>query len=989
MSTIINPHWNPTSFRWLIGGTSPAGGASHMELSSTLLDVKTKRISNVSDPVAGQDAATRSWVLGQYLVPNDSAAPAIVTGVSVTAGFEALLVEWNAATEVDMINGYGQYEIQVDNNSDFSSPLVSRKVGANFAAVTGMAPGILLYVRVRAVDAWGTVGTWSTTGSGTPLYLADQDVVDGTINAAKLVAGSILSSHIAAGTIVAEDIATGTLTSNEIAAGTITGGDIGAGTITATNIQANTLTASEIATGAITSDEILANTITAGDIAANTITAAEIAANAITADELNANAVTADKILAGAVTATKLETNLLLAGNIQSSSPGWVTGVSGFRIDGATGSAEFNGNLLIGGDSVLKGQLSVGSNTTLAGMSHTNGSIHSANHTDYRRFYTGAVGNGTTTSGVSYDTGTNYTTSTELDIKVKIKCPDHSLGTVQTLASCNNAGFNARSWSLQLSATGTLEFLYSANGTSSTTITMSGLTLVDNTEYHIRCLFDPDNGTSETAVSFYYSLDPVDDVQLVTDWIQIGTTIETSPNISLFSTSLQTMFGVQFSGFTLTSYYTGKIYSGSVKTSGTLWVHWKADKFGIFAVAGGTAYQSVVEETGKTLRVYTGVGSTSEEARVGPTGFRLRQDGSAFFGSDMIIRGDVTIGDGYGGLIESQNYVADTSGWRLGQDGYAEFSDIKARGELAVSRIEATIGNDILTNGGLDTDTTGWSATDGTIARDNTVFPTSPAGTPASLKITLSAAFTAKVYYTQTNPNPTGEDGIYDCSCWVKFETAGSSYSITVGNASLDAPDTTNWHELKFQMYVPVGADLVIPIYAVGLASTDDMWIDEVVAKPRGRLVGELTGDFHGPAPDGRSLSLPRGIVWRKALYSAKTIDTPGGTTLYSDTSALKLSMTRRYRFSAEFGAMNIEEATSSFYLRLRFNAVTVAGYEADSFHTNQLVPGCFSNTFVPNTESLATVAFTGGRNSGSGNAIVQLGDAGKIELIIEDIGPA
>jgi hypothetical protein len=1218
--------WEATLFRWRIGGTTPSGGTSHMELTSTLLDVKTKRISNVSDPTAAQDAATRGWVLGQYLVPNDGSAPAIVTGVSVTAGFEALLVEWNAATEVDMINGYGQYEIQVDNNSDFSSPLVSRKVGANFAAVTGMAPGILLYVRVRSVDAWGTVGTWSSSGSGTPLYLTNSDVVDGTLNASKIVAGSILSSHIAAGTIVAEDIATGTLTSNEIAAGTIVGGDIASGTITATNIQANTLTASEIAAGAITSDEIAATTIVAGDIAANTITAGQIAANTITATEIAADAITTSELAAGAVTAgnifagtivandiasgtitttqiatdtilagniaanaitsseiaagaittekltvatrglnlapnsdvtlpagwsfswlsgtgtegthgdavlstavealtgtkslkliaaatyspgaisssfhvtagesiyfscwakvdtniaggfyarfsffnsagtylsladacdnialtttitkkegkvtvpatavtatlhlgyyspgnsnlgttglyiddlvvakqttsaeikdgaitaPKLVTDLLLAGNIQSSSPAWVTGVSGFKINGATGSAEFNGSLFIGGDSLLKGQISVGENPTLAGMSHPNGSLHSANHTDYRRFYVGVVGSAATDSGVSYNPGTDYSTATELDIKVKIKAPDYTLATWQTLAASHNPGFALRGWVLYIDPSGVLTFQYSANGTTVATATMSGLTFVNDTEYHIRCLFDPDNGTSETATSFYYSLNPVDDVELVTDWTQLGTTIETSPNVTLFNGSNQTMFGVHFSGFNFVNYYAGKMYSGSVRNSGSLYIHWKADEIGLFAVAGGSTYQDVVEETGKTIRVFTGVGYTSEEARVSPTGFRLRQDGSAFFGSDMVIRGDVTIGDGYGGLIESQNYVADTSGWVLNQDGFAEFSDIKARGELKASRIEATVGTDQAINGGFETDTTGWSVLEGSFARDTGTKRTGA----ASLKVTLSTLggggagyYIAQGMYTEADPNPSGEDATYECSCWVKFKTAGDSYRMVVGNTEVTATDNTTWHEIKFTVYVPVGGDLNIWYFADGLVSTDEVWLDDLTIKPKGRLVGELTGDFQGPAPDGSSLSLPRGIIYRKSLGAGKTIDTPGGTVLFT-VNNVKLDPTRRYRASCEYDRISISTLSTSWTVRIKFGATQVASVTYDCFNNNTLLPGGFRNTFVPPNDTPATLNINGYRNAGtSGTATLQPGDAGKIELILEDIGPA
>ena len=56
------------------------------------------------------------------------------------------------------------------------------------------------------------------------------------------------------------------------------------------------------------------------------------------------------QIVDGAITAAKLTSTLALVGKIESSSPAYVAGTSGFQIDGATGNADLSGSLTLGGN---------------------------------------------------------------------------------------------------------------------------------------------------------------------------------------------------------------------------------------------------------------------------------------------------------------------------------------------------------------------------------------------------------------------------------------------------------------------------------------------------------------------------------------------------------------------------------------------------------------------------------------------------------------
>jgi hypothetical protein len=704
------------------GGTTDFGGT---------ISISANRVQDVADPVANQDAATKIWVLGQNLVPNDSADPATPTGLALTPGVQSVFASWAAPVEVDMINGFGSWLVEIDENSDMSSPFHSREVSARFCSFTGLAAGVTYYVRVKAIDAWGNDSAFTAAANTTTLYVTNDDIAVGTINADRLVANSITANEIATDAVTANEIAAGTITAAEIQAATITAAEIAAGTITSVQIDTGTIVAGNIAAGTITTDEIAAGTIEAINIAANTITSAQIAANTITAAEIDTDAITADEIAAGTITTTEIAANTITAADIAA---GTITSTE------------------------------IAANTIQAG-----------------------------------DIAANTITATEIATDA-ITADEIAAGTITSTEI----------------ATGTI-----------------------------------------TAVNIAANTITADEIDVL-------------------------------------------------------------------------------------------------ELEVGQ-------------------------------YIESDGYVTGTTGWHIDADGDAEFNDIVARGEVEVSRIEATLGSDITTNGSFTTDTTGWAMSLGSIARDTGTFDT----TPASAKITVDATtFEAIGAYTEADPNESGEDGTYVISAKVKFETAGD-YTFTLGNSVITALDNTTWWPVEATQYVKEGDDLVVPFEFLGQASTDDVWIDSVTIKPKGRLVGELTGDFRGPLPDGRSASLPRGKVWRKQVTTSSLTVTAGGGTILTSNGDIALSADRLYRVSCQAGSINMDSSLTQWTLRLRWNGTTYATAVFDSFNNNTELPASFFGSFSPTSDDAGTFSLTGNRSAGAvGGAQLLRGDAQHIAIMIEDIGP-
>ena len=83
--------------------------------------------------------------------------PSLVSPASgITGLLEPILLDWAD------VSGATSYQIQIDNNSDFSSPLVSQVVGASTFSAVGLTASVTLYWRVCAQNSCGT-SSWSAS----------------------------------------------------------------------------------------------------------------------------------------------------------------------------------------------------------------------------------------------------------------------------------------------------------------------------------------------------------------------------------------------------------------------------------------------------------------------------------------------------------------------------------------------------------------------------------------------------------------------------------------------------------------------------------------------------------------------------------------------------------------------------------------------------------------------------------------------------------
>jgi hypothetical protein len=149
---------------------------------------------------------TPAYLEGLDNVPDDDAAPPAAAGIAISAGVRSVFVSWDASTAVDVKDGWGTYRVQVDDTSDFSSPVVDKVIGGTSTTITGLTTGTTYYARVAAVDAHGNQGDWSGTVSAAPVSVANVDIAAGAITADKIQANTITAAQIAADTITAEEL---------------------------------------------------------------------------------------------------------------------------------------------------------------------------------------------------------------------------------------------------------------------------------------------------------------------------------------------------------------------------------------------------------------------------------------------------------------------------------------------------------------------------------------------------------------------------------------------------------------------------------------------------------------------------------------------------------------------------------------------------------------------------------------------------------------
>lgn len=150
----------------------------------------------------------------------DTTAPAAPTGVTVGAGVTTMTVYWNENSEGDVKGGVGYYEIQLDTANTFNTGnLITKQTSGTITSFSNLTSNTAYYTRVRAVDASGNAGAYSSIVTGTPRYIANSDIQAGTINGDRITAATINGDRMIANTLDANVIKANTTFSQNVNVG--------------------------------------------------------------------------------------------------------------------------------------------------------------------------------------------------------------------------------------------------------------------------------------------------------------------------------------------------------------------------------------------------------------------------------------------------------------------------------------------------------------------------------------------------------------------------------------------------------------------------------------------------------------------------------------------------------------------------------------------------------------------------------------------------
>ena len=246
-------------------------------------------------------------------VGSTPAVPAKITGgITIYNMFKTIIIYWNKSVTQDVMD----YRIQIDDNSDFSSPIINMVSETNnFSFTTTAAYGTTLYVRVRPrntsyieADANDGTGNWVSTS----LIVSETiNIPNGSITGNMIhanIAGAGLSRDANNNLDVNVDNSTIEIVSDTLRVknGGIVEAKIGSGAVTMDKIGSGAVTEAKIGSGAVTADKIGAGAVTEGKIGSGAVTEAKIGSGAVTEGKIGAGAVTEGKIGSGAVTTAKI-----------------------------------------------------------------------------------------------------------------------------------------------------------------------------------------------------------------------------------------------------------------------------------------------------------------------------------------------------------------------------------------------------------------------------------------------------------------------------------------------------------------------------------------------------------------------------------------------------------------------------------------------------------------------------------------------------------
>lgn len=140
---------------------------SYMNSDGSPATIKNQRAGStyyIKVKAVDADANSSTYVIASNLVTAiDSTAPAAVTGVSASGGLQTLTVFWTENTEIDVKNGAGTYEVQVDTANTFATGnLKTVKTSGTVVGFSNLITNTTYYARVRAIDSSGNAGPYSS-----------------------------------------------------------------------------------------------------------------------------------------------------------------------------------------------------------------------------------------------------------------------------------------------------------------------------------------------------------------------------------------------------------------------------------------------------------------------------------------------------------------------------------------------------------------------------------------------------------------------------------------------------------------------------------------------------------------------------------------------------------------------------------------------------------------------------------------------------------
>ena len=218
------------------------------------------RLTNVADPTAAQDAATKNYVDTKVFT-----SAQIQDGTLVNADVNA-----NAA-------------------------IAGTKINPNFGD--------------QNIVTTGTVDGRDVSVDGAKLDTCDTNAKDDQTAAEikSLIASSPLdASHLAADSVTTSEIADANVTTNKLAAAAVVTSKLGVGAVTNEKLADGAVNSSKLADDSITNAKIANNAVSTNEINTASIAAQHLAGGAVTTPALGPNAVTTAKIADDAVTTAKI-----------------------------------------------------------------------------------------------------------------------------------------------------------------------------------------------------------------------------------------------------------------------------------------------------------------------------------------------------------------------------------------------------------------------------------------------------------------------------------------------------------------------------------------------------------------------------------------------------------------------------------------------------------------------------------------------------------